>query len=72
MGFQAAEDFPEIEFRKSVMVGDAISDMEFGYKLGMKNVLVNRRAQKISIDQSEMIDMELASIHELATYLRNY
>jgi len=72
MAFQAVEDFPDIEFRRSVMVGDSISDMEFGYKLGMKNVLVNRRAQQISIDQSDMVDMELASLNELATYLRNY
>ncbi len=72
MAFQAAEDFPDIDFKKSVMVGDAISDMGFGYNLGMKNVLVNRRTQQISIDQSEMVDLELASLHELAIYLKNY
>lgn len=72
MGFQAAEDFPDIEFRKSLMVGDSISDMEFGYKLGMKNVLVKRSVQQTSTNQSMMVDMELASISELATYLKNY
>jgi D-glycero-D-manno-heptose 1,7-bisphosphate phosphatase len=30
MGLLAKQDFPEIEFSKSIMVGDSISDMEFG------------------------------------------
>jgi D-glycero-D-manno-heptose 1,7-bisphosphate phosphatase len=41
MGLLAKQDFPEIEFSKSIMVGDSISDMEFGEKLGMKCVLIN-------------------------------
>jgi histidinol-phosphate phosphatase family protein len=41
MGLLAKEDFPEIEFSKSIMVGDSISDMEFGKKLGMKCVFIN-------------------------------
>ncbi|MCP3930075.1 MAG: HAD-IIIA family hydrolase [Bacteroidetes bacterium] len=36
MAFQAKADFPEINFSYSVMVGDSISDMEFGKNLGMK------------------------------------
>ena len=33
MGLMAKQDFPEIDFSKSIMVGDSISDMEFGEKL---------------------------------------
>lgn len=40
MGMQAKKDFPEIDFKKSVMVGDSLSDMGFGSALGMVNVLV--------------------------------
>jgi len=40
MGYQAQRNFPEINFKKSVMVGDSLSDMGFGSKLGMWNVLV--------------------------------
>lgn len=40
MGLQAQKDFPEIDFKKSVMVGDSLSDMGFGSALGMVNVLV--------------------------------
>src|SRR5690606_18075068 len=33
MALQAKEDFPEIDFRKSVMVGNSPSDMVFGKRL---------------------------------------
>jgi len=40
MGLQAKAEFPEIDFSKSVMIGDSVSDMEFGKNLGMKTVFV--------------------------------
>ncbi len=40
MAEQAKKDFPEIDFHKSIMVGDTKSDMEFGRNSGMVNVLV--------------------------------
>ena len=41
MGLKAKREFPEIDFRKTIMAGDSKSDMEFGHKLGMVNVLIN-------------------------------
>ena len=41
MAEQAKRDFPEIDFLKSVMVGDTLSDMEFGRNTGMKTVFIN-------------------------------
>jgi len=41
MGLLAKQEYPEIDFSKSIMVGDSISDMEFGKKLGMKCILIN-------------------------------
>jgi histidinol-phosphate phosphatase family protein len=38
MALQAKADFPEIDFSKSVMVGDSESDMEFGENAGMISV----------------------------------
>ena len=35
MGLQAKKDFPEVDFSKSVMIGNTISDMEFGRNLGI-------------------------------------
>lgn len=40
MAEQAKADFPEIDFSKSVMVGDSNSDIEFGKLLGMKTVFI--------------------------------
>ena len=40
MALKAKNDFPEINFSKSIMVGDSISDMEFGLNAGMKNVFI--------------------------------
>lgn len=40
MGIEAQKYFPEIDFSKSVMVGDSPSDILFGKRLGMKTVFV--------------------------------
>src|SRR5690606_3489455 len=41
MALQAQHDFPEIDFAKSIIVGDSISDMQFGRNAGMFTVLVS-------------------------------
>ena len=38
MAFQAKEKFPSIDFTKSIMVGNRMSDMEFGRNAGMHTV----------------------------------
>ena len=35
MGLQAKKHFPEIEFSKSIMIGNTLSDMQFGRNLGV-------------------------------------
>jgi histidinol-phosphate phosphatase family protein len=40
MAMQAKSDFPEIEFSKSLMVGDSSSDIAFGKSLGMVTVFI--------------------------------
>ena len=50
MGLRAKSDFPEIEFSKSVMVGDSISDLEFGKNLGMKTIYVGSPKETIELD----------------------
>lgn len=46
MANQARLDFPEIDFSKSIMVGDSVSDMEFGKACGMKTVFVQHDKSK--------------------------
>lgn len=40
MALEAQRQFPQIDFTRSVMVGDSPSDMEFGQRLGMKCVRI--------------------------------
>lgn len=40
MAWEAVKDFPEIDLRKSLIVGNNISDMEFGRNAGMYTVFV--------------------------------
>lgn len=47
MALQAKSDFQEIDFRHSVMVGDALSDMEFGARLEMINVLIETKREAL-------------------------
>jgi D-glycero-D-manno-heptose 1,7-bisphosphate phosphatase len=40
MAMQAKADFPDIDFTQSVMVGNTLSDMNFGKNLGMTTVFI--------------------------------
>ncbi|MFK8055515.1 MAG: D-glycero-alpha-D-manno-heptose-1,7-bisphosphate 7-phosphatase [Saprospiraceae bacterium] len=46
MGKQAKKEFPQIDFEKSVMVGDSESDIEFGIGLGMKTIFIGPKKSK--------------------------
>ena len=43
MALQAKSDFPQIEFSKSLMVGDSASDIVFGKSLGMVTVFIGEK-----------------------------
>ncbi|MDL2227474.1 HAD-IIIA family hydrolase [Bacteroidales bacterium OttesenSCG-928-K03] len=40
MGLQAKEDFPKIDFERSIMIGDSETDIIFGKRLKMKTVFI--------------------------------
>lgn len=42
MAINAKNDFNDIDFSKSIIVGDSLTDMEFGKKLGMKTIYINQ------------------------------
>lgn len=50
MALQAQKDFPEIDFSKSIMIGDTQSDMEFGKAVGMKVIFVGDEPLNIEVD----------------------
>lgn len=64
MANKASKDFPEIDFSKSIMVGDSASDIEFGQNAGMKTVFVK---SDYEINAAISSDYEVNSLHELRT-----
>lgn len=67
MGLQAKADFPVINFKKSVIVGDSISDMEFGFGLGMWTVLVAGKEEEKAA--AALIEVD-ESVESLATWTK--
>jgi D-glycero-D-manno-heptose 1,7-bisphosphate phosphatase len=47
MALKARKEFPGISFKRSVMVGDALSDMVFGRRLGMVTVFLSSDKKQI-------------------------
>ena len=68
MALQAQEDFPGIDFKKSVMVGNSISDMEFGKRLSMQTVFLTTKHVPFSLPH-DLIDTQYPSLHEWAKIL---
>ncbi|MDR1181032.1 MAG: HAD-IIIA family hydrolase [Bacteroidales bacterium] len=50
MAIQAKKDFPKIDFSKSVMVGDSISDILFGKSVEMKTVYISSEKKNVEAD----------------------
>jgi histidinol-phosphate phosphatase family protein len=64
MGLQAKKDYPEIDFSKSIMVGDSLSDMGFGKNLGMTTIHISQ--DKIN---NSNIDYSFENLHDTANFL---
>ncbi len=45
MAYRAQADFPDIDFEKSIMVGDSASDMLFGSNVGMETVFIGEKSR---------------------------
>jgi histidinol phosphatase-like enzyme len=64
MALQAQNDFPEIDFAKSMIVGDSISDMQFGRNAGMYTVMVSDREHTDPVE-GVLVDFKLPSLTDL-------
>jgi HAD superfamily hydrolase (TIGR01662 family) len=62
MAMKAAKDFPEISFKRSVMLGDSLSDMEFAQSVGMKAVFIGNPEEMGLI--SSLFDLDYASFFD--------
>ncbi len=69
MAIDAKEDFSNISFKRSVIVGDSISDMQFGRNAGMKTCFVTDKNNSEQIKNKALIDFETTSLIEAVPYL---
>jgi D-glycero-D-manno-heptose 1,7-bisphosphate phosphatase len=68
MALEAKKDYPEINLRQSVMVGNTMSDMEFGKKAGMHTVYLRTTRPDQALPHP-FIDLAFNSLYEFAKAL---
>ncbi|WP_317898520.1 D-glycero-alpha-D-manno-heptose-1,7-bisphosphate 7-phosphatase [Aurantibacillus circumpalustris] len=66
MALNAQKDFPEIDFKKSIIIGDSMSDMEFGRTAGMKTIFISEEKK-----EDLKIDFHFKSLNDLVINLQN-
>ena len=70
MAIQAKNDFPSIEFNKSIMVGNKLSDMKFGRNAGMYTVFLTTTNPETPFPHPD-IDAQYAGLLEFALSLKS-
>lgn len=68
MALQAKEDFPGIDFKHSIIVGNSLSDMEFGRQLAMHKVFITSKHEPFSLPH-DLIDEQYPSLEVWASSL---
>lgn len=69
MAHQAKTRFPNIDFEKSIMVGDSLSDMDFGEGLGMKTVFIAGKKEDQDLARKRKFDLRLNALKDLPSHL---
>ncbi|MBS4044449.1 MAG: HAD-IIIA family hydrolase [Chitinophagaceae bacterium] len=70
MAFQAQASFPTIDFSKSIMVGNKLSDMKFGKNAGMTTIFVATTHPETPFPHED-IDYRFADLFDFAKALKN-
>jgi len=68
MALQAQKEFPQVDFSRSIMVGNYITDMQFGRNAGMCSVLVEEK-ERINDENIVHIDHYYDSLFDLSKNL---
>lgn len=68
MGLQAKKEFADIDLSKALMVGNTISDMEFGRNLGIKTVFLPTTRPEVNLHDFR-IDASYKSLIQFAKTL---
>lgn len=69
MAIQCREDFPEVDFKKSIIVGNSISDMEFGKRVAMQTVFLTTKHEPFELPH-DLIDQQYPSLLTWANTLK--
>ncbi|MEO5983861.1 MAG: HAD-IIIA family hydrolase, partial [Ferruginibacter sp.] len=54
MGHEAIKEFPDIDIKKSLMVGNTLSDMQFGRNLGVYTVFLPTTRPEVDISHKDI------------------
>ncbi len=68
MALQAKEEYPDIDFTKSIMVGNSLSDMEFGRNIGAVTIFLSTTNKHID-KNTQSIDHHHSTLIEFAKTL---
>lgn len=71
MGLQAIKDFPDINISKAIMVGNTLSDMQFGRNLGVKTIFLPSTRPEVDLND-ERIDVVYESLISFANDLKKH
>ncbi|TVQ89024.1 MAG: HAD-IIIA family hydrolase [Bacteroidetes bacterium] len=71
MALKAKKEFPKINFRKSIMIGDTLNDMKFGKNLKMKTVYISVNKKEIS-ENYKLIDYAFPALIDFKNYLADF
>jgi D-glycero-D-manno-heptose 1,7-bisphosphate phosphatase len=70
MALKAKKDFPSIDFKRSVMVGDTISDMKFGKTQSMVTTIIETDSKIISTNH-KIIDFSFGDLASFTQYIND-
>lgn len=69
MGLRAMKDFPDIDNAKAIMIGNTLSDMQFGRNMGIKTIFLPTTRPEVDLDD-ERIDAVYDSLYSFAKALK--
>lgn len=70
MGLLAKKDFPSIEFSKSIMIGNTLSDMQFGRNIGVAATIFLPTTRPDVNPNDHLIDMVYPTLISIANELK--
>lgn len=70
MALEAKKDFPDIEFKHSIMIGDSLSDIAFGNNLGMRTILVGNKSDESSKYTNAIPDCRIDSLADFEHFVK--